>query len=84
MSPMCCLYVLGIFGVSIEVVVGRASFEALKMFDNLYASSNENNLREIHFINEDVSTSSNMKRIFQSLMKDFKRSSISPDQLVNV
>ena len=80
---MFVLYVLGIFGVSIEIV-GRASFEALKMFDGYYASSKVKNLREIHFTNKDAPTFENMKRIFQFLLKDYQESSVDPEDLGNV
>lgn len=80
MSLMCTLCILGIFGVSIEIV-GRASFEALRMFDNHYATSKGKSLHEIHFLNKDTPTFENMKRIFQSLMKDFTESSVDPEDL---
>lgn len=80
MSLMQCLYISGISGVPIEIV-GRASFEALKMFDDDYASSKKKYLREIHFINNDEATFSNMKRIFQSLITpDY---SIDTEQIVS-
>ena len=69
--------------MSIEVV-GRASFEALKMFDGYYASSKVKNLREILFINKDAPTFEDMKRIFQFLMKDFQENSIDPKDLGSV
>lgn len=77
------LYVLGIFGVPIEIV-GRASYEALIKFDEYCASTKNNTVREIYFLNKDEPTFSNMKRIFQSLMKDFQESSFDPENLGSV